>query len=83
MQSPELLKLKEEITRISQKIKNCEKDLVKKKEDQLRQGSEIASLQVSLQDVMHAMEELNEQDNRNTGGRLQLAENQLREYHRM
>lgn len=78
-----MLKLKEEITRISQKTKNCEKDLVKKKEDQLRQGSEIANLQASLQDVMHAMEELNEQDNRNTGGRLQLAENQLREYHRM
>lgn len=83
MQNPELLKLKEEITRISQKIKNCEKDLEKKKQDKSKQGSLIESLQRKLQDVTQSMHELIAQQEREGGGRLQLAESQMMEYHRM
>lgn len=75
--------MKEEITRISQKIKNCEKDLEKKKEDKRKQGSQIENLQRSLQDVTQSMNELIAQQGREGEGRLHLAENQMLEYHRM
>lgn len=75
--------MKEEITRISQKIKNCEKDLERKREEQLKQGKEIAKLQRDLQDVTHSMNELNQQQDRDGGGRLHLVESQLLEYNRM
>lgn len=79
---PEILKLKEERLRIIQKIKTSEKDLEKKKEEQKKQGKEIAKLQRELQDVTAALNELNEQDIEGTG-KLQLAESQLQEYHRI
>lgn len=79
---PEILKLKEERLRIIQKIKASEKDLEKKKEEQKKQGKEIAKLQRELQDVTAALNELNEQGIEGTG-KLQLAESQLQEYHRI
>jgi len=75
--------LKEEITRISQKIRNCEKDLEKKQGDKRKQGSQIENLQHSLQDITESMNELIAQQDRESGGRLHLAENQMLEYHRM
>ncbi|KAG0580223.1 hypothetical protein M758_4G158500 [Ceratodon purpureus] len=81
--NPELLKLREEMTRISQKIKNCEKDLEKKKMDKSKQGSLIESLQQKLEDVTQSMHELIAQQEREGGGRLQLAESQMMEYHRI
>ncbi|BBN00427.1 hypothetical protein Mp_1g29090 [Marchantia polymorpha subsp. ruderalis] len=80
---PEILKLKEEITRIKQKIKACEKDLEKKKEEQKKQGKEIAKLQRDLQDVTASLDELNEQQDKEGGNRLHLAESQLHEYNRI
>lgn len=76
------MKLKEERARIMQKIKNSEKDLEKKKEEQKRQGKEIAKLQRELQDVTAALNELNQQGLEGAGT-LHLAESQLQEYHRM
>ncbi|CAM6028343.1 unnamed protein product [Sphagnum balticum] len=80
---PELLKMKEEIARICQKIKKTEKDLEKKKEEQKKQGGEIAKLQRDLDDVNLTLTELNEQKDREGGGRLHLAESQMKEYHRI
>ncbi|CAM6049750.1 unnamed protein product [Sphagnum compactum] len=80
---PELLKMKEEIARICQKIKKTEKDLEKKKEEQKKQGGEIAKLQRDLDDVNVTLTELNEQQDREGGGRLHLAESQMKEYHRI
>lgn len=79
---PELLKLKEAISRITQKIKSSGKELEKKKEDQKKQGKEIAKLQKELRDVTAALNELNEQGQEG-GGTLQLADSQLKEYHRI
>ncbi|CAK9221365.1 unnamed protein product [Sphagnum jensenii] len=80
---PELLKMKEEIARICQKIKKTEKDLEKKKEEHKKQGGEIAKLQRDLDDVNLTLTELNEQQDREGGGRLHLAESQMKEYHRI
>uniref|UniRef100_A0A0D6QVW1 Structural maintenance of chromosomes protein n=1 Tax=Araucaria cunninghamii TaxID=56994 RepID=A0A0D6QVW1_ARACU len=79
---PELLKLKEEISRISQKIKSSGKDLEKKKEEQKKQGKEVEKLQRDLRDVTAALNDLNEQG-QDGGGKLQLADSQLKEYHRI
>ncbi|KAJ7566198.1 hypothetical protein O6H91_02G092200 [Diphasiastrum complanatum] len=79
---PELLKLKEEIARIGQKIKSTEKDLEKKKEEQKKQGKEIEKLKRELKDVRAAMNDLVEQGHEGSG-KLQLAESQLKEYHRI
>jgi septal ring factor EnvC (AmiA/AmiB activator) len=75
--------MKEEIARICQKIKKTEKDLEKKKEEHKKQGGEIAKLQRDLDDVNLTLTELNEQQDREGGGRLHLAESQMKEYHRM
>jgi hypothetical protein len=64
-------------------IRNCERDLEKKKEDNRKQGSQIESLQCTLQDVTQSMHELIVQEEREGGGRLQLEENQMMEYHLM
>ncbi|XP_073012477.1 structural maintenance of chromosomes protein 1 [Typha latifolia] len=79
---PELLKLKEQISRIRSKIKSSNKELEKKKEDQRKHGEEIKRLQKDLLDVTEAIRELNEQGQDNIG-KLQLADDQLREYHRI
>ncbi|KAH9288968.1 hypothetical protein KI387_033085, partial [Taxus chinensis] len=79
---PELLKLKEEISRISQKIKSNGKELEKKKEDKKKQVKEIEKLQRDLQNVMPSLNELNEQGQEG-GGTLQLADSQVKEYHRI
>lgn len=75
--------MKEEIARIKQKIKSGEKELEKKKEEQKKQAKEIAKLQRDLEDVTVSRDELNEQQDKEGGGRLHLAESQLKEYNRM
>ncbi|RWW20667.1 hypothetical protein GW17_00015214 [Ensete ventricosum] len=81
-QQPELLKLKEEKSRINSKIKSSIKELEKKKKDQRKHAEEIGKLQKDLHDVTEAIHELNEQAKHGVG-KLELADDQLSEYHRM
>lgn len=75
--------MKEEITRVKQKIKAGEKDLEKKMEEQRKQAKEITKLLGDLEDVTASRDKLNEQQDKEGGGRLHLAESQLEEYNRM
>ncbi|XP_077250735.1 structural maintenance of chromosomes protein 1-like [Tasmannia lanceolata] len=79
---PDLLKLKEKMSRINSKVKSCKKELEKKKDDQRKHKKEIEKLQKDLHDVTEAMRELNEQGQDGVG-KLQLADSQLKEYHRI
>ncbi|KAK3124176.1 hypothetical protein QOZ80_8AG0641550 [Eleusine coracana subsp. coracana] len=79
---PELLKLKEQISRLKSKIKSCKKEIDKKKDDNKKHLEEMKRLQSALVDVTTAIEELNEQGQDKTG-KLQLADDQLHEYHRI
>jgi structural maintenance of chromosome 1 len=74
--------LKEQISRIKSKIKSCKKEIDKKKDDNKKHLEEMRRLQSSLVDVTKALEELNEQG-QDKSGKLQLADDQLQEYHRM
>lgn len=82
LQQPELLKLKEEISRINSKIKSSKKELDKKKEDQRKHAREIVKLQAALRDVEGAIKDLNEKG-KDEAGKLQLSGDKLEEYHRM
>ncbi|XP_020081936.1 structural maintenance of chromosomes protein 1-like [Ananas comosus] len=79
---PELLKLREQISRIKSKIKSSNKELEKKKEDQRKHAEEIKKLQKDLHDVTDAIHRLNEEGQDNIG-KLQLADDQQMEYHRI
>ncbi|XP_011627814.1 structural maintenance of chromosomes protein 1 [Amborella trichopoda] len=79
---PELLKLKEEISRINSKIKSSKKELNKKRAEKEKKLEEIEKLKKDEQDVRTSLSELNGQG-QDVGGRLQLADNQLKEYHRI
>uniref|UniRef100_A0A0E0JCY2 Structural maintenance of chromosomes protein n=1 Tax=Oryza nivara TaxID=4536 RepID=A0A0E0JCY2_ORYNI len=79
---PELLRLKEQISRLKSKIKSCNKEIDKKKDDSKKHLEEMKSLQSALVDVTRAIDELNEQG-QNKSDKLQLADDQLQEYHRI
>lgn len=79
---PELLKLKEEISRINSKIKSSKKEIEKKKEEQKKHAKVVQKLQKDFDDVSESMRELNEQDQDGVG-KLQFADTQLEEYHRI
>ncbi|KAJ1254553.1 hypothetical protein BS78_K033900 [Paspalum vaginatum] len=79
---PELLKLKEQISRLKSKIKSCKKEIDKKKDDNKKHLEEMRRLQCALDDVKKAIEELNAQG-QDKSGKLQLADDQLQEYHRI
>ncbi|WVZ91588.1 hypothetical protein U9M48_037738 [Paspalum notatum var. saurae] len=79
---PELLKLKEQISRLKSKIKSCKKEIDKKKDDNKKHLEEMRRLQCALDDVKKAIEELNVQG-QDKSGKLQLADDQLQEYHRI
>ncbi|XP_068664657.1 structural maintenance of chromosomes protein 1 isoform X2 [Aristolochia californica] len=79
---PELLKLKEEMTRINSKIKSNRRELQKKEEDRQRHQKEIEKLQKDLNDVSEALRKLHEKGQDGVG-KLQLADSQLHEYHRI
>jgi structural maintenance of chromosome 1 len=74
--------LKEQISRLKSKIKSCNKEIDKKKDDSKKHLEEMKSLQSALVDVTRAIDELNEQG-QNKSDKLQLADDQLQEYHRM
>nr|CAB3481779.1 unnamed protein product [Digitaria exilis] len=79
---PELLKLREQISRLKSKIKSCKKEIDKKKDDNKKHLEEMRRLQSALVDVTKAIEELNEQG-QDKSEKLQLADDQLQEYHRI
>ncbi|OVA02394.1 RecF/RecN/SMC [Macleaya cordata] len=79
---PELLKLKEEVHRITAKIKNKKKELDKKREERRKHGEEIKRLENDLRDVTEKLNDLHEKG-QDGSGKLQLADNQVLEYHRI
>ncbi|KAG0524006.1 hypothetical protein BDA96_07G172600 [Sorghum bicolor] len=79
---PELLKLREQISRLKSKIKSCKKEIDKKKDDHKKHLGELRRLQSDLVEVTEAIEELNEQG-QDKSGKLLLADDQLQEYHRI
>lgn len=82
-QQPDLLKLKEQISRIQSKMKSCTKDLEKKKEEKTKHEREVKKLRDDLEDVRRSIEMLNDQGHNSSIGKLELADDQLMEYHRM
>ena len=82
LQQPELVKLKEEESRINSKIKSSEKDLKKRKEEKKKHTDEIKKLQNDLHDLTRQLSELHEKV-QDGGEKLQLADSQLETYHRM
>lgn len=83
LQQPELLKLKEEMSRINLKIKKGKKELGKKREEQRRHANDIAGLQSGIQDLSAKMAELQEKGRNAGGDQLKLDGNDLEEYFRM
>lgn len=79
---PELLKLKEEVSRINSKLKSKKKELDKKREERRRHDEEIKKLENDFHDVEEKLNELYEKGQEGAG-KLQLADNQLKEYHRI
>ncbi|KAK1267070.1 Structural maintenance of chromosomes protein 1 [Acorus gramineus] len=79
---PELLKLKEEISRINSKVKSKKKELDRKKAEQKKHEKEIRKLQKDMLEVTEEIRQLNEQG-KDGVGKLQLADTQLNEYHRI
>jgi len=82
LQQPELLKLKEEMSRINTKIKKGKKELGKKREEQKGHAKDIADLQSGIEDLTGKMKDLKEKG-RNVGDQIQLDDNELQEYFRM
>lgn len=81
-QQPDLVKLKEEISRITSKIRSTSKELDKKREEKRRHADEVKKLQNDLKDITKQLDELR-QRSRDAGGKLQLADSQLETYHQM
>lgn len=81
-QQPELLKLKEETSRINSKIKRTRKELDKKIEQRRKHGQYIKELQKGIQDLNAKLDDLHEKG-RDSGEKLQLDDQALREYCRM
>ncbi|KAJ9696934.1 hypothetical protein PVL29_008929 [Vitis rotundifolia] len=79
---PELLKLKEEMSRINSKIKSSRKELDKKREERRKHAYDIEKLRNDLQDVAKSLDDVNEKGH-DGGGKLQLADSQLKEYNRI
>lgn len=82
LQQSELVKLKEETTRINSKIKSTTKELNKRKEEKKRHLVEIAKLENDLKDVTRQLEDLREKS-QDAGGKLQLVDSELETYHQM
>ncbi|XP_078182558.1 structural maintenance of chromosomes protein 1-like [Carex rostrata] len=80
---PDLLKLKEQTSRIKSKMKSCAKDLEKKNEEKRKHEREVKKLRDDLEDVRRSIEMLNDQGHNSSIGKLELADDQLMEYHRI
>ncbi|KAI3460958.1 hypothetical protein Pfo_017621 [Paulownia fortunei] len=78
----ELVKLKEEITRITSKIKSTNKELSKKREEKRRHVVEVEKLENDLRDVTKQLEDLREKS-QDAGGKLQLVDSELETYHQI
>ncbi|XP_047336819.1 structural maintenance of chromosomes protein 1 [Impatiens glandulifera] len=76
---PELLKLKEESSRIAHKIKSAEKDLKKKKTERRNHAEEIKKLHNDLRDLTKQLEDLHEKS-KEADQKLQLVGDQLAIY---
>ncbi|RWR83973.1 structural maintenance of chromosomes protein 1 [Cinnamomum micranthum f. kanehirae] len=79
---PELLKLKEEVSRIRAKIKSSKKELEKKEDEKRKHEKEKSKLNSLLIEVNGEIRQLTEQGQDGVG-KLQLADSQLKEYHRI
>lgn len=81
-QQPDLLKLKEEMSRINSKIKKSKKELDRKREDRRNHATGILALQKSIQDLTGKLSDVIEKG-RESGEKLKLDDEELREYFRM
>ncbi|KAJ8639255.1 hypothetical protein MRB53_015949 [Persea americana] len=79
---PELLKLKEEVSRIRAKIKSSKKEKEKKEDEKRKHEKEVRKLKALLDEVNREIHQLTEQGQDGVG-KLQLADSQLMEYHRI
>ncbi|KAL4571973.1 hypothetical protein LXL04_018741 [Taraxacum kok-saghyz] len=79
---PELLKLKEEKTRLTAKLKNTGKELDKRKEEKKKHTVEIERLQNDLNDLTKQLDNL-QSKGQSEGGKLQLGDDQLEAYNRI
>ncbi|XP_026449761.1 structural maintenance of chromosomes protein 1-like [Papaver somniferum] len=79
---PELLKSKEELSRISSKIKSRKKELEKKKEERRKHGEEIKRLESDFHQISKKLDDLHEKSQHGSG-KLQLEDNKVLEYHRI
>ena len=82
LQQPELLKLKEETSRITSKIKSTGKELDKKNVEKRKHADEIKKLQNDLRDLNKQLDDLQEKIQEG-GEKLQLADSQVETYHQM
>ncbi|KAI7730151.1 hypothetical protein M8C21_001439 [Ambrosia artemisiifolia] len=79
---PELLKLKEEKTRLNAKLKNTGKELDKRKEEKKKHMVEIKKLENDLADLTKQLDSL-QTKGKSEGGKLHLADDQLDAYNRI
>ncbi|KAL6658112.1 hypothetical protein ACP70R_003698 [Stipagrostis hirtigluma subsp. patula] len=78
----ELLRFKEQISRHKSKIESCKEEIDKKMDNNKKHFEQMKRLRSDLVDVTTAIEELNE-EGQDKSEKLQLAEDQLQEYHRI
>ncbi|KAJ0796711.1 putative structural maintenance of chromosomes protein [Helianthus annuus] len=76
---PELLKLKEEKTRLNAKLKNTGKELDKRREEKKKHMVEIKKLENDLADLTKQLDDL-QTKGKSEGGKLHLADDQLKAY---
>ncbi|KAI3741954.1 hypothetical protein L1987_59633 [Smallanthus sonchifolius] len=79
---PELLKLKEEKTRLQAKLKNTGKELDKRKEEKKKHMGEIKKLKNDLEDLTKQRDNL-QTKGKSEGGKLHLVGDQLDAYNRV
>ena len=82
LQQPELLKLKEEMSRINSKTKKLQKELDRKREEKRKHVCDIEELKNGIQELTAKLEDL-QVKGCDGGEKLKLDDNELREYFRM
>lgn len=80
---PELLKLKEEMSRITSKIRKIQKELDKKKEEKRKHDRDIEVLKNGILDLTAKLEDVQAKKASDGSEKLDLDENELREYFRI
>nr|GMD26935.1 structural maintenance of chromosomes protein 1 [Ipomoea batatas] len=79
---PEVVKKKEEASRINSKIKSTSKELEKRQGEKKKHAAEVQKLERDLLDITEQLNELRKKSH-DAGGKLQLADSQLETYHQM